>query len=632
MTLEEILSPRNLAIVGGLAVFIGIAFLFSYAISNGWIDETVRTLFAAGFSLILVAIGLYAYEGRGFGAPAQALVVVGVGGIFLSLTAATRLYELIDPTTALILSGLIALFGALTGLRWREEAVAGSIVAAALISPLMIDAPYSTGLLAFLIPVFVVAVAASVFRPWMTSFVVSASLFLVSVVASLIDADGGNTVAAFALALLTLTLCVVGAVGHLLRERDVFDSKGSVIYGIFVSAATVLGVFLVSGTDLPIDGCANAVDIFNGCDARFSDVSGIWLIVAAAFGAGVWWVAREAGRIGLSVTAFAIGTAALAGGLSFLFEGGPALSAAWSAEAALLIFFAVTGWQRKVGYAVLAAAIVVAAAQVPFGLLETGSDELLRDLAILGPLLLPLAAIGWKEGGGAQGLGIELGVGVLAYMGMLTVGALTTPDHVLNLVPLVVAALVPACLLRNVGGMGGFTFFTSAAAFFALITWLPAEALVDGVPAVAEAIVAGGLLAALPVGIHLLGPERRRAPALWSALGLGLYLVSVLIIDGFQGESSFGAELPVTAQGQVIVSSLWALCGLGLIVAGLSRERPKWRNGGLILLILAVAKITVYDLSSLSTAGRMISFILVGLVLLAAAFAYQWMNRQEGDR
>jgi len=35
---------------------------------------------------------------------------------------------------------------------------------------------------------------------------------------------------------------------------------------------------------------------------------------------------------------------------------------------------------------VLAAATVVAAAQVPFGLLETGSDELLRDLAILGPL------------------------------------------------------------------------------------------------------------------------------------------------------------------------------------------------------------------------------------------------------
>jgi len=160
----------------------------------------------------------------------------------------------------------------------------------------MIDASYSTGLLAFLIPVFAMAVAVSVLRPWMTSFVVSASLLLVSVVASLIDADGGSTVAAFALALLTLTLCGVGAVGHLLRGRDALDSKASVIYGIFVSAATVLGVFLVSGTDLPIYGCANGVDIFDGCDARFSDVSGIWLIVAAGFGAGVWWVAREADR------------------------------------------------------------------------------------------------------------------------------------------------------------------------------------------------------------------------------------------------------------------------------------------------------------------------------------------------
>ncbi len=85
MTLEQALNPRNLAIAGSLAVFIGLA--------------------------------------------------------FLSLVAATRLYDLIDPTTALLLSGLIALFGAFLGLRRREEVVSGSILAAALISPLMFHQP-----------------------------------------------------------------------------------------------------------------------------------------------------------------------------------------------------------------------------------------------------------------------------------------------------------------------------------------------------------------------------------------------------------------------------------------------------------------------------------------------------------
>jgi len=64
------------------------------------------------------------------------------------------------------------------------------------------------------------------------------------------------------------------------------------------------------------------------------------------------------------------------------------------------------------------------------------------------------------------------------------------------------------------------------------------------------------------------------------------------------------------------------------VVAGLVRQHLSWRKAGLVLLILSCIKISLYDLASLSTAGRTISFILVGLVLLAAAFAYQWMNRR----
>lgn len=68
-----------------------------------------------------------------------------------------------------------------------------------------------------------------------------------------------------------------------------------------------------------------------------------------------------------------------------------------------------------------------------------------------------------------------------------------------------------------------------------------------------------------------------------------------------------------------------------LVLSAVVGQHLSWRKAGLVLLILSCVKISLYDLASLSTVGRTISFILVGLVLLAAAFAYQWMN-QRADR
>jgi len=45
-SIEDLLGGSVLAWVGGLAVLIGVAFLFAVAISRGWIDEAGRTLIA----------------------------------------------------------------------------------------------------------------------------------------------------------------------------------------------------------------------------------------------------------------------------------------------------------------------------------------------------------------------------------------------------------------------------------------------------------------------------------------------------------------------------------------------------------------------------------------------------------
>jgi hypothetical protein len=452
-----------------------------------------------------------------------------------------------------------------------------------------------------------------VLKPWVTSFALTASLFLGSLIACVIDAEGGSTIAAFGLATLTLVLCAVGSAGHVLRHPEAGEGPATVAYGTFVAASSVLGMFLVAGSE--------------GLDV--SDWGAAWFSVAAAIGGAIWWAALERGRKALSITAFSLAAAALATSLGFLFEEGPMLSAAWSIQAACLIAFGRTSWQRAIGYLALCLAGCVVLLEVPLSLLADGSDELVKDLAVTAPLMLPLAAMAIRLKGAERDLGAALGVTVLAYMGMLTTGALADPESVLNLIPLAVAAAVPMVLTRDEWTQVTFAVFGLAAVIFTLLTAIPLDALINGVPSVLDATISGVILIGILVAARLHAPDTWHRQALWGALGLSLYVVSALIIDSFQGTSLTEGGLPGTAQGQVIVSSLWALSGLALIVSGLRRHRPTWRKAGLILLILSMAKITLYDLASLSSAGRMISFILVGLALLAAAFAYQWMSRQE---
>ena len=58
-------------------------------------------------------------------------------------------------------------------------------------------------------------------------------------------------------------------------------------------------------------------------------------------------------------------------------------------------------------------------------------------------------------------------------------------------------------------------------------------------------------------------------------------------------------------------------------MVGLVRRRRALRLGGLGLLALAVGKVFLVDLAQLDSIWRVGSFLAIGLLLLAGAFAYQ---------
>jgi len=73
----------------------------------------------------------------------------------------------------------------------------------------------------------------------------------------------------------------------------------------------------------------------------------------------------------------------------------------------------------------------------------------------------------------------------------------------------------------------------------------------------------------------------------------------------------------------MVLSVFWALAGVGTMVLGLRRDLGIVRIAGLALLGLAVAKVFLFDLATLTSVYRVVSFIGLGLLLLGGALVWQ---------
>jgi uncharacterized membrane protein len=113
--------------------------------------------------------------------------------------------------------------------------------------------------------------------------------------------------------------------------------------------------------------------------------------------------------------------------------------------------------------------------------------------------------------------------------------------------------------------------------------------------------------------------------------GLALYALSLGILELAERISSASIETDFE-RGHTAVSALWALVGLGLLVAGLLRRSSAVRYAGLALFGISLAKIFLYDLAELSSIARAFSFIFVGALLLAGGFFLQRLSDRLGPR
>ena len=193
-------------------------------------------------------------------------------------------------------------------------------------------------------------------------------------------------------------------------------------------------------------------------------------------------------------------------------------------------------------------------------------------------------------------------------------------------------AVVAAWLAQRVGDtrpLAGSAALLVLAVGHCLAFEAPLESLRDGVD-LADAWMGLGAVIVAVIAVMFLAPAdlrvgaireqpRLRSLLLGAEAGLGLYVASVSIVE------LVGAG---QQRAQVVLSVFWGLVGLGAVVWGLRQRVAPVRLAGLALLCLAMAKIVLYDLANLTSISRALSFVVVGLIALSGAFAYQRVKAQ----
>jgi uncharacterized membrane protein len=170
--------------------------------------------------------------------------------------------------------------------------------------------------------------------------------------------------------------------------------------------------------------------------------------------------------------------------------------------------------------------------------------------------------------------------------------------------------------------------FLGLAILHMLAVEAPPTAIVEGVDDLGSSVVAIACCVGAALACWYWGREIESGAATVTgfvgAAGF-VYLGSVSIIDAIGADDSGEAR----EIGQAWLSAFWAATGFGAVVWGMVRKSWKARLGGLALLGVAIAKVWTYDLAELEEVARAVSFVALGLLLLAGAFAYQRFKPEE---
>lgn len=219
------------------------------------------------------------------------------------------------------------------------------------------------------------------------------------------------------------------------------------------------------------------------------------------------------------------------------------------------------------------------------------------------------------QNGGRSVMYMDTGIWILVFWALLFVGiafaALGLPKNERSSSQLLQFSLIGALILAVALVIGASAYSVS-----------PLERCIH-----AGALIGGSYLVLFKAKNTWsnLSEEEQRA---FVSLGVATQIVSVIYLsyefyDAVRDKRLFASALHSRQIMQVGISILWAVYGSVSLVVGIVRGWKPIRLFSLILLLVAIAKLTLIDFASLGTAARVTGFTVLGLLLVISSFIYQ---------
>jgi uncharacterized membrane protein len=165
---EGRLGGTWLSRVGAVVFFLGVGFFLKHAFEQDWIGPKGRVLTGLVAGLAMMAGGVRLARGATYRVPAQSLVAVGIGILYLSVYAAHSFYELVAAPAAFAAMAIVTAAGVAAALRLDSRALATLATLGGLLTPMILstDTDAAVALFTYLAILDLGVLLLAVWRGW----------------------------------------------------------------------------------------------------------------------------------------------------------------------------------------------------------------------------------------------------------------------------------------------------------------------------------------------------------------------------------------------------------------------------------------------------------------------------------